>query len=119
MKCKTCNARAIIIFAEENNEVIAKYVCFCGKKKVVEKIEKIKTNTDLNHYKSSLDSLKKRQTKLKEELKKNLESIKKKPELAKTIEKTWESLTVVSTQIAEIHKLNEKYQEESLKFPYE
>ncbi len=112
MKCKTCNARAIVIFTEENKEVFAKYTCFCGKKKVVEKTEKIKA-IENDHHKKSLDSLKKRQAKLKEELKKQLE--KKNPE---SIEKIWNKLTVVSTQIAELRKLEEKYQEENLKFPY-
>ena len=115
MKCKTCNTRAIVIFTEENKEILAKYVCFCGKKKVVEKTEKIKPSKD-DHHKKSLDALKKRRSKLKDELNKQLE--KKKPELAESIEKIWDKLTVITAQIAELRKLEEKYQEENLKFPY-
>lgn len=117
MKCKTCNAKPIIIFANDDSGIFAKYVCFCGKKKVVEKTERIVTD-NIDHHKKSIDVFKKKQIKLKEELKKDLQLVKKKPELVDSIEKTWNKLTVVSTQIAELYKLEEKYQEENLKFPY-
>ena len=110
MRCKTCKVNAVVIWSQENKHLIAKYTCFCGRKIVVEKEEKVKPVAEDVHEKNIV-SLQRRQRKVQEDINELLNKLGKlsensrerKHEIQTKITKLWDKLTITSTKIAELH----------------